>query len=1035
MKFSTLLVFSIFFCFNAFSLGGLNDYFIENKGQFDSYIKYKHAIPNGELILTSKGIVYQLYERDKLMHNLLEKEKAEPIKLHSFSVDFLGANINSPIEKSKASHHYFNYFIGADPSKWQSKVYGYEQVTYQAIYKGINLKLYHQGENLKYDFIVEKGRNPNQIQLKYNDLNALYIDDVGRLHLLNDVSEIIEDTPIVYQIINGKKVMVEAAYKLVAQTVSFDFPNGYNQNYALVIDPTLIMATYSGATNVLSANCTAYDLSGNIYVGAGSLGGFPVTAGAYQTTFPAGGILTSCIQKFDQAGNVLYATYIGGGNEYPLDMSVNTNDQVILLTYTSGNFPMTAAPAFGAYSGGVDYALAIFNTNGTNLVASTYLGGTNNEGDGTSDVGAGIFVNAANEIFVGGSTLSGDFPITAGAFQPALAGGTDGIVSKFNANLSNLIWSTFVGGTGDDMVNSLATGMNNDVYFVGNTESVDFPTNVGALNPALIGLRDGFVGRLNATATALVAATYLGTAADDRAKFVSLNAINEVFVGGSTVGNYPVTAAAYSAPSANNLFVHKIDAGLVNTLFSTEVGCSATTQPEIFMTAFGIDYCDKIYFTGAATGNNFPTTANAFSPAPKGLYMAVLNPNALSLDYGSYFGGDIALQHFHPGSKSKYNLEGILFHSECTFAGNYPTTNGTTTQNGASNDAASFIFDFEFSLPLTDNDVLSDDTSACNFPFLLSAASAGNQNVEYLWSTNETTPTITISNAGTYFVEVFNHCDTIRDTIVVTALNLNADFTIDKNEVCKNGQAITFSTIDNLPSATNYEWKFGDGQTANNAVPSHAYTIVDTMTVTLTVSLNGCTSSVTKVDTIIVHGKPTANFSFSPDFLTIENTTAQFINTSSSDVTSTIWNFGNNSGASNLTNPVYVYQAEGGKSYAVKLTVTNDDGCTDVIVKYIEVQDVITFYIPNAFTPNDNTGVNTTFNAEMTSGVDPYQYKMLIFNRWGEIMFQTEDYRTGWNGKYLNEVVKQGAYIWKIEFKETMSDKKHTYEGHVTVLR
>ncbi|MFD1553319.1 hypothetical protein DNU06_06555 [Putridiphycobacter roseus] len=1035
MKLSSLLVFSLIFCFNALSLGGLNDYFIENKGQFEPHIKYKHSIPNGELILSNKRLVYQLYEQDKLMHNLMEKESAEPIKLHGFSVDFIGANPDALMSSSKPSSHYFNYFIGENKSKWKAKVYGYEQVNYQSLYAGIHLKMYHQDSNIKYDFIVEKGGDPMDIKLAYNDLDNVYLDDLGRLHLVNTVSEIIEDAPIVYQIIKGKKVMVKAAFILKNNVVSYSFPDGYDKNHVLTIDPTLIMATYSGATGVLSANCTAYDLSGNIYVGSGTLGNFPVTAGAYQTVFPVGGIIISCIQKFDQAGNVLYATYIGGGNEYPLDMSVNTNDQLILLTYTSGNFPMTASPAFGTISGGIDYALAIFNTTGTNLLSSTYLGGSNNEGDGTSDVGAGIFVNANNEIFVGGSTLSGDFPVSAGSFQTALAGGTDGTISKFNSNLSTLIWSTYIGGTGDDIVNSLATGMNNDVYFVGNTTSADFPTNIGSLNQAPLGLRDGFIGRLNAAGTALVAATYIGTTNDDRAKFISLNAINEVFVGGSTVGSYPISAGTYAATSANNLFIHKLDAGLINTLFSTQVGCMATTQSETYMTAFGIDYCDKIYFTGAATGNDFPTTADAYSATEKGLYMAVLTPDALALDYGSFFGGNILNQHFHPGSKSKYNLEGILFHSECTFSNNYPTTNGTTTQNGASNDAASFIFDFEFSLPLTDFDVISSDTSVCTFPFSLSAASAGNINVAYLWSTNETTPSISISNPGTYSVEVYNDCDTIRDTIVVTTISLNADFTIDRNEVCKGEEAVLFTTLNILPSGTQYEWEFGDGQSSNTSAPSHVYTVIDTMTVKLTVSLNGCSSTVTKADTIIVHGKPTANFSFSPDFLTIENTVAQFINTSSSDQTSTIWNFGNQSGVSNLPNPTYTYPSEGGKSYAVTLEVSNIHGCTDDIIKYIEVQDVITFYIPNSFTPNDNTGENSIFDVEMTSGVDPYQFKMLIFNRWGEILFQTEDFNKGWDGRYLNEIVKQGAYIWKIEFKETMSDKKHIYEGHVTVLR
>ena len=1025
---------SLFYILLSFSLIGQESFdwcFIENKGQFDSKVEFKHALPNGALFLESTGLSYHLLKEVDHHH---QNDGKMIMQHHTFSVVFEGANPQSKVIKSDVKPHYFNYL--REKNSAYSNVRGYQKVQYNEVYQSIDFVMYDSDQKLKYDFIVRKDGDPQKIQLKYKHLNNLYIDNEGRLHLENEVNEIIEDAPYVYQIINSKKVEVKAKYVLKNNLVSFAFPNGYNTNYDLVIDPTLIMSTYSGATDHYSTNCTTYDQAGNLYVAGGNrFAGFPVTAGAYQTVYLGIGADNVAIQKFDQAGTLLFATYFGGEGSYPLDLAINNNQNLIVLVATVGGMPASAASAQPALGGGTDYGIGIMTPDGGAVVEATYLGGTGNEafGAAASDNAAGLFIDAGNNILVAGGTESFDFPVTAGAFQGVLNGISDGIIASFNPTLTAYNWATYLGGIGEENANSVAVGPNGNVYVVGNTNSIDFPTTAGAVNTVALGLRDGFVTELSGNGTVLIASTYLGTTQNDRAKFILINNADEVFIGGSTKGAYPITAGVFSSPSQNNLFVHKLNGALTNTLFSTAVGCLAVQQPEIFMTAMGLDYCEKIYFTGASTGNNFPTTADAYTTAEKGLYMCVLEPNAVALHYGSYFGGNVNGQHFHPGSKSKYNNDGILFHTECTQSVDYPILGGVNTQNGATFDGASFIFDFEFDLPLTQT--FMPPPAGCTFPVTLSVLHPDNNNVSYLWSTGETTASIDVNSNDEYKVIIYNFCDTIRDSVEVDLAGASIDFTVDKSIACAQDNRFQFTDLSiDVPPNSIYLWDFGDGKQSDAQNPSHQYAIAGIYTVALSISGNGCTGSEIKVDTITINPKPTANFNYSPEIIDIEEPTAQFINTSSSDVLSLIWFFKVDGQTSILQNPMFTFPGESGNIYPVDLVVVNSFGCKDTITKLVPVRDIITLYVPNSFTP-ENSDINSVFQPVITSGVDPFNFRLLIYNRWGEIVFESRDYTKPWDGFYNNELVEQGAYIWQIDFTETMSSKEHNFKGHVTVLR
>ena len=198
---------------------------------------------------------------------------------------------------------------------------------------------------------------------------------------------------------------------------------------------------------------------------------------------------------------------------------------------------------------------------------------------------------------------------------------------------------------------------------------------------------------------------------------------------------------------------------------------------------------------------------------------------------------------------------------------------------------------------------------------------------------------------------------------------------------------------------------------------------------------NGCVGSITQTNVIRVDETPVANFVYSPEQVTEINNTVEFTNQSYGAV-SYAWNFGNGQ-TSALTNPVIDYGTEV-TTYNVMLTAVSALGCKDTTIKVIRVEEELIFFIPNTFTP-DGGVFNEIFVPVFVSGYDPYDYVMYIFNRWGEMVFETHDVDKGWNGKYGVDGpnVPDGTYVWKIEVK-TKSDstgQRSTFTGHVNVLR
>lgn len=319
-------------------------------------------------------------------------------------------------------------------------------------------------------------------------------------------------------------------------------------------------------------------------------------------------------------------------------------------------------------------------------------------------------------------------------------------------------------------------------------------------------------------------------------------------------------------------------------------------------------------------------------------------------------------------------------------------------------------------------------------------AGGGNGNYTYSWQPgNGTGSTLTITPSGTetYTVTVNDDCGTPVATSVVTVQSvsplLTPSFTPDSTLGCAP-LCVTFNNTSTGGVVSSCSWDMGDGSTSTNCSPTYCFRKPGLFNVKLTVTdTNGCQSVLTKTNTVKVWPLPTANFVADPTSTSVLEPTINFYDHSTTDVVKWNWNFGDvpNSG-SNKRNPSYTYKDTG--TYNVQLIVTNQYGCVDTITEPVIIHGDYAFYVPNAFSPNGD-GKNETFFPKGFMIYEPC-FHMMIFDRWGNLIWQTDDLNLGWDGKANGgaEIAQQDVYVWKIttcDYKK----KEHRYIGHVTLVK
>ena len=531
-----------------------------------------------------------------------------------------------------------NYFIGDDPTKWRTNVPTYAKVKCEGIYSGIDLVYYGNHRQLEYDFIVAPGADPRRIAFGVRGAKRIRQDAHGDLVFKVGEDEIRGHKPVVYQEKDGARQLVAARYAVTdTNRVGFEVAK-YDTSRALYIDP-LIYSTYLGGSGTDVAYSIAVDSAGNAYVtGYTTSTDFP-TMNPLQTANGGAGKADSFVTKINAAGSALvYSTYLGGGgDDYGHGIAVDSTGNVYVTgSTTSTDFPtMNPLQTANGGAGKADSFVTKINAAGSALIYSTYLGGS---GD---DYGHGIALDSTGDVYVTGSTTSTDFP-TMNPLQTANggAGKADSFVTKINATGSALIYSTYLGGSGDDYGSGIALDSAGNAYVTGYTTSTDFPVTAGAFQTVCAGADncatygDAFVTKINPTGSALVYSTYLGGTYQDASGSIAVDSGGNAYVTGFTDSNdFPVTPGAFETTGPGYGFVSKFDPTGSTLIYSTYLNGSAPSN-------IAIDSAGNAYVTGSAC-NGFPLTPGAFQTVCRrgDAFVTRFNSTGSALVYSTYLGG------------------------------------------------------------------------------------------------------------------------------------------------------------------------------------------------------------------------------------------------------------------------------------------------------------------------------------------------------------------------------------------------------------
>jgi gliding motility-associated-like protein len=1018
--------------------------FIKNQGQWEAPFLYKGAAAQADFYLDKTGFTFLLSDKDngEKVHSVKHGEnKGEvTLKYHAYKIKFINANENPTVTDAKPLSHYYNYYYGKDQSKWQTGIHPTLNVDYKTVYPGIDLHIYSQASNLKYDWVVRAGADVNNIQLQYTGADDLKIVNKS-LQIKTSLGDNYEMPPIAYQYINGEKVEVACNYQLKNNIVTYKLGNNYNNKFDLIIDPVVVFCTFTGSTADNWGYTATYDSLGNFYAGGivgyptGSTftGAYPATTGAIQTTFGGGGPggmgnlfrYDASISKFSSNGStLLYATYLGGAdNDQPQSLIVDYAGNLCIAGRTySSDFPVTTTAYDATFNGNGDLFVCKFNWNGTALIGSTFVGGSGDDGVNLyadeltignlkhnygDDARSEIIMDSFNNVYIAASSSSTDFP-TVSANQPTLGGLQDGVIFKLNNNCSSLLWSTYVGGSGNDAAYVLSLNKKNhsQLFVAGGTESSNFTTTLGAYQTVYQGSIDGWVRKYNANTYALQNSTFIGTSAYDQVYGVQTDDSSNVFIMGQSQGAYPVTAGVYSNPNSAQ-FGSKLSNSLNAMLVSTRWGKGSTTSTDVSPNAFLVDICGNIYISGwggpiipGNPGNttNLPITPNATQSTTDGsdFYFIVFDANYTGLLYASFFGQNGGQGEHVDGGTSRFDPTGKIYQAICARCNNagtaasviFPTTPGVYSPTNLSTNCNLGAVKIDFQ-------IIGANAAAAGSPSLSGCApltvnfSNGSTNATgYYWNFGDgssdtvTTPTHVFTSGGIFNTMLVafnpNGCNGVSDTTYLTIIvkddSIVNNFTITKVDTC-NPFSITLNNTSQMingsfgPSST-FNWDFGDGSFfIGQNPPQKFYSTSGTYIVTLTITdTNACNNPV--VLSKVVNFNP---IFVSTDFALQDSACPPFTNSFTTTTTNGInyfWNFGDG-GTATGASPTYTFNTPG--TYTVTLIVGNPNSCNkfDTATQVIHIKPSITALFNYVQTDTCSPYVLTINNTSVLNPVYP----------------------------------------------------------------
>lgn len=656
--------------------------FVANAGQIDSQVHFY-----------AQGMRSELFFSPQALTLILPTSGGE--KTHeTVLMSFVGANANPTITGEDQLPGIVNYLYGNDPAQWVVDVPTYGALLYQQLYPGIDLHYEGTEGVLKSTYLIAPGADPQLIRWQYDGVSQMRIDPETRdLRLyLSDTDEnpaLIELAPVAWQNIGSQRVPVDISYALLENhTIGFTL-GGYDPAYTLYLDPEVQLSTYLGGSAIDEGLAIAVDVSANVYI-TGRTGSYNFPGPTSPPLPPFQGAQAGAgdafITKISLSTKLMvYRTYLGGSQyDIAYDIAIDSSGNAYVTGETqSENFPISSGDVHQpTYAGGTDGFVTKLNSTGSALVYSTFLGGLG------LDRGQGIAVDSSGYAYVTGETNSS--PTSFGIFNTLPGGGvyaggaSDAFVTKFNADGTDVLLSSFLGGSdidrGEDIVVDASSGV---AYIAGRTDSLTGFPLVNASQGTYGGGGDAFVSRITTVGTpAYTYSTYLGGSGLDNAKGIALASGGKVYVTGETgSANFPQLGGLPAGQGGTDqggldAFITAYGSG-GGRVYSTYLGGSNDDKGE----GIALDSSGNIYVAGQTQSPDFPYIGGFQESGFGGLsdaFVTKILAAGTMVEYSSYIGGALTDQAFDlaVGSGSSVYLTGN------TNSDPFPVTPGSFQRGG-----------------------------------------------------------------------------------------------------------------------------------------------------------------------------------------------------------------------------------------------------------------------------------------------------------------------------------------------------------------
>jgi len=652
---------------------GLALSFEANQGQVDSRIRF---------LSRGRGYSLLLTDTEALLKLPAASQSQAGQTLSWIRMQHVGANPEPRVKGSDLTPAKSHYFLGNNPRAWRTDVPHYAKVGYEGVYPGVDLVYYGNQGQLEYDYVLAAGVDPGVITLGFQGVDALRIDSTGDLLIASGSGELCLKKPRAYQWSEGSARPVESAYRIKGEhQIGFEL-GAFDPSLPLVIDPVLTYSTYLGGSEDDRGLGIAVDAEGNTYVaGVTQSANFPQSSNT-----PGTGGEDLFVTKLNPAGNALiYSAYLGGsGADIGKDLVVDAAGNVYLSGGTrSSNFPVTPGAFQTTLRGASDAFVAKLNPAGDQLLYSTYLGGTREEGF----EGGGLALDAAGQAYVTGVTDSLDFPTSRSTFQRSFGGGSsDAFVSKLNADGTRLVYSTYLGGFDLDQGQGIAVDSAGRAYVTGRTRSPNLVIHNAYQSFRRSTLDDAFLTKFSALGDLVTYSTFLGGSGNEAAHGIAADDSGLAYLAGETDStDFVTTSDAFKKEHGGS----DLD-GFIVKLRTTASKSDSLVYSSFFggsgndaIRALAVGPKGAVYITGVTDSTDFPTQDAAqvqFGGGASDAFAAKLDSLGTGLIYSTYLGGTaadsgeaIAIWGRFPANRALAFQTASAFFAGVTESNNFPT--------------------------------------------------------------------------------------------------------------------------------------------------------------------------------------------------------------------------------------------------------------------------------------------------------------------------------------------------------------------------